>query len=339
MLISFVIPCYRSVDTLPKVVADIQNLVATREEYEAEIILVNDCSPDDTFGTIRKLTEQYDNIIGVDIAKNRGQQNALMAGFRHASGELIIGSDDDGQTPVESAFQLIDHLEEGDYDVVCARYVDRGNRSLFRRLGTWADRKMVKVFLEKPDSFNTAIYFVARRFVIDEIIQYNNPYPYWTGLLLRTTHNVGNVDVKQRDRLAGESGYNLRKLLGLWINGLTTFSIKPLRFATLLGGLMAIAGFIVMVVLVIMRLVSGFTVGWTSLIATNILIGGLILLVLGVIGEYIGRIYLSMNREPQYVVRRVIDRRNRNSQPSEQRLEHGGAGQPQQQEPEREEAE
>ena len=311
MLISFVIPCYRSTQTLPAVVASIQELMTTRDEYEAEIILVNDCSPDDTFGTIRQLTEQYDNVIGVDIAKNRGQQNALMAGFRLASGDLIIGSDDDGQTPVESAFQLIDHLEEGNYDVVCARYVDRGHRSLFRRMGTWADRKMVKVFLEKPDDFNTAIYFVARRFVIEEIIRYDNPYPYWTGLLLRTTHNVGNVDVKQRDRLAGESGYNLRKLLGLWINGLTTFSIKPLRFATILGGLMAIIGFIIMIILVILRLASGFTVGWTSLIATNILIGGLIMIMLGVIGEYIGRIYLSLNKEPQYVVRQVIDRKNR----------------------------
>ena len=151
MLISFVIPCYRSVDTLPTVVGDIQKLVDSRDGYEAEIILVNDCSPDNTFGVIEELTRQYDNVIGIDIAKNRGQQCAMMAGFRHASGELIIGSDDDGQTPVESSFELIDALFEGNYDVVCAKYVDRGHRSLFRRLGTWADRKMVKVFLEKPD--------------------------------------------------------------------------------------------------------------------------------------------------------------------------------------------
>lgn len=311
MLISFVIPCYRSVDTLPHVVQDIQNLVASRDGYEAEIVLVNDCSPDDTFQCIRQLTEEHGNVIGIDIAKNRGQQNAMMAGFHYTSGELIVGCDDDGQTPVETVFEMIDHLEEGDYDVVCARYRDRGNRSLFRKLGTWADRKMVKIFLEKPDEFNTAIYFVARRFVIEEIMQYDNPYPYWTGLLLRTTHNIGNVETVQKDRLAGTSNYNFRKLISLWINGLTSCSVKPLRFAALLGALMAIAGFVIILILVIMKLVSGFSMGWTSIIATNILVGGVIMLMLGVIGEYIGRIYLSMNKEPQYVIRRVIDRKNR----------------------------
>lgn len=311
MLISFVIPCYKSVNTLKKVVGDIQDLVKTREEYEAELILVNDGSPDDTFGTIRELTEEYDNVTGIDIAKNRGQQCALMAGFRHAQGDIILACDDDGQTPVETAFQLIDKLEEGDYDVVCAKYVDRGNRTLFRRMGTWADHKMVKVFLEKPDEFNTAIYFAARRFVIEEIVRYENPYPYWTGLLLRTTHNVGNVDVVQKDRLAGSSGYTITKLLSLWINGMTTFSIKPLRAATFAGGALAIAGFVIIIVLAIMKLCNpNVAAGWTSLIAINILVGGLIMLMLGMIGEYIGRIYLSINQEPQYVIREVIERRN-----------------------------
>ena len=311
MLISFIIPCYRSEKTLASVVDEIQRTVAGKEGYEAEVILVNDGSPDDTFGVIRSLTEKYDNVVGVDIAKNRGQQCAMMAGFRQARGELILACDDDGQTPVETAFELIGRLDEGGYDVVCARYVDRGNRTLFRRLGTFADRTMVKIFLEKPDEFNTSIYFVARRFVIEEIIRYDNPYPYWTGLLLRTTHNIGNVDVEQKDRMAGSSGYNMRKLLGLWINGLTTFSIKPLRFATLAGGLLAVAGFVIIIMLVITKLTnSDMAVGWTSLIATNILIGGLIMMMLGVIGEYIGRIYLGLNQEPQYVVRQVIDRRD-----------------------------
>jgi undecaprenyl-phosphate 4-deoxy-4-formamido-L-arabinose transferase len=314
MLLSFVIPCYKSVDTLPAVVQDIQNLVDTKDGYEAEIILVNDCSPDDTFHCIQQLADEYDNVIGVDIAKNRGQQNAMMAGFHYTEGELIIVCDDDGQTPVETVFDMINHLNEGDYDVVCAKYRDRGDRSLFRKMGTWADRKMVKVFLEKPDEFNTAIYFVARRFVIEEIMQYDNPYPYWTGLLLRTTHNIGNVETIQKNRLSGRSNYTIRKLLSLWVNGLTSCSVKPLRFATLFGALLALIGFIIIVILVIMKLTSGFSMGWTSIIATNILIGGLIMLMLGMIGEYIGRIYLSLNKEPQYVVRRVIDRKNRKCQ-------------------------
>lgn len=309
MLISFVIPCYRSAKTLGNVVEEIQNMMREHSEYDSEIILVNDCSPDNTFEVIESLTKKYGNITGIDIAKNSGQQCALMAGFRQAEGDLIIACDDDGQTPVDTSFRLIEKLFEGDYDVVCAKYENRGSRSLFRRLGTWADRTMVKVFLEKPDDFNTAIYFVAKRFVIEEIIKYDNPYPYWTGLLLRTTHNIGNVLVNQKNRAAGESGYTMRKLLSLWINGLTTFSIKPLRFATIAGSVLALIGFIIIVFLVIGKLVNAdISVGWTSLIATNILVGGLIMLMLGMIGEYIGRIYISLNESPQYVIRRIIEK-------------------------------
>ncbi len=309
MLISFVIPCYRSAKTLGNVVEEIQNMMREHSEYDSEIILVNDCSPDNTFEVIESLTKKYGNITGIDIAKNSGQQCALMAGFRQAEGDLIIACDDDGQTPVDTSFRLIEKLFEGDYDVVCAKYENRGSRSLFRRLGTWADRTMVKVFLEKPDDFNTAIYFVAKRFVIEEITKYDNPFPYWTGLLLRTTHNVGNVLVDQKNRAAGESGYTMRKLLSLWINGLTTFSIKPLRFATIAGSVLALIGFIIIVFLVIGKLVNAdISVGWTSLIATNILVGGLIMLMLGMIGEYIGRIYISLNESPQYVIRRIIEK-------------------------------
>ena len=307
MLISFVIPCYRSTLTLEQVVEDIQKLREKREGYDIEIILVNDGSPDDTFQLIRRLAERYENIIGIDIAKNRGQQSALMAGLKYANGDLIMSCDDDGQTPVETAFQLIDKLDEGKYDVVCANYTSRGKRSLMRRIGTYADRKMVKLFLDKPDEFNTAIYFVARRFVIEEIIKYDNPFPYWEGLLLRTTHNIGNIEVAQKERSAGESNYTIRKLLSLWISGLTTFSIKPLRFATLTGSILAFVGFVIIVLLVIFKLTrADVEIGWTSLIATNILIGGMIMLILGIIGEYIGRIYLGLNQEPQYVIKQVI---------------------------------
>lgn len=308
MLISFVIPCYKSAKTLGNVVGDIQTLMKGHKDYDAEIILVNDGSPDNTMEVIEDLANKYNNVVGIDIAKNMGQQCALMAGFRYARGEIILASDDDGQTPVETSFKLIDKLIGEDYDVVCAKYTDRGKRSLFRRLGTWADRTMVKVFLEKPDDFTTAIYFAAKRFVIEEIVKYDNPYPYWTGLLLRTTHNVGNVEVVQKDRLEGQSGYNLRKLLGLWVNGLTTFSIRPLRAATMTGMFFATTGFIAIIVILIQKLINpNMMSGWSSIIATLLIIGGLIMLMLGVIGEYIGRIYLSINRSPQYVIRRVID--------------------------------
>lgn len=315
MLISFVIPCYKSTKTIGHVVDDIENLMAERPELEHEIILVNDGSPDDTFATIKNLAKKFKSVIGIDIAKNRGQQCAIMAGLRHAKGDLIVSSDDDGQTPIETVFKLMDKLDKG-YDVVCAKYINRGKRSFLRRLGTKANRKMAEIFLGKPKNLFPSVYFVARRFVIQEIVRYDNPYPYMSGLLLRTTRKIGNVEVEQKDRIAGESGYSLKKLMMLWVNGFTTFSVKPLRFATIAGGIFALIGFLTIIGLVVQKVMNPhMSVGWTSIVATNILIGGIIMMMLGVIGEYIGRIYLSINKSPQYVIRTIVgDNAEKNEQ-------------------------
>ena len=308
MLISFVIPCYRSEKTLPQVVGTIQETLKTRKDFDSEIILVNDASPDDTWGTIKSLCSSYDNVKGINLAKNSGQQAAIMAGLRHTKGDLVAVSDDDGQTPIETVFEFYDCMEEGGYDVVCADYQDRGRRSLFRRLGSWADNTMMRMAVDRPEDIKLSVYFLAKRFVIDEIIKYNNAYPHMEGLLLRTTLNIGNVKVDQKERASGSSGYNFKKLLSTWVNGLTTFSIKPLRLAVILGMLMALAGFIIIVALVVVKIAGPeMEHGWTSLVATNILIGGMIMMILGVIGEYVGRIYLCLNQNPQYVVKEIID--------------------------------
>ena len=309
MLISFVIPCYKSENTIEGVVETIRNTVAVRGDFESEIILVNDCSPDGTFAKIKELTEKYENLVGVDISKNSGQACAIMAGLKLTKGDFVATCDDDGQTPIETVFQFYEKMQEG-YDVVCAQYGERGERSLFRRLGSLANDAMIKFCLDKPDEINTSVYFLAKRFIVDEMIKYENAYPHIGGLLLRTTHNIGNVDLIQKARAAGNSGYTLKKLLSLWVNGLTTFSIKPLRAAVLFGGIMALIGFIAIVILIIGKFTNAdMAIGWTSIIATNILVGGIILIVLGVIGEYIGRIYLCLNQTPQYVVREIIDKR------------------------------
>ena len=307
MLISFVIPCYRSASTIGHIVKEIENTMMQHREFGHEIILVNDCSPDNTFEVIKELAQNYESVIGIDISKNRGQQCAIMAGMRHSQGDLIVSCDDDGQTPIETVFQLIEKMEIDNHDVVCGKYVDRGKRSLFRKLGTAANRKMAEVFLEKPKNLFPSVYFVAKRFVIEEIIKYENPYPYMVGLLLRTTANIGNVEVTQKKRLEGKSGYTIKKLISLWVNGFTTFSIKPLRFATFIGAILGIIGFIIITALVVQKFINpNISIGWTSLIATNILIGGIVLVVLGMIGEYVGRIYLSINQTPQYVVRTIV---------------------------------
>lgn len=309
MMISFIIPCYKSEQTLESVVDGIENMMSAKPDFESEIVLVNDGSPDNTFATIRKLVDKYDNITGIDFAKNRGQQSAIMAAIKYSKGEIVACCDDDGQTPIDTVFRFIEKMETEGYDVVCANYVNRGKRSLFRRFGSWLNDQMSIYFLDKPKDVNTSVYFVAKRFVAEEMAKYDNPYPYITGLLLRTTGRIGNVDVEQKSRLAGQSGYNFKRLLSLWVNGITTFSIKPLRLANIIGCLLALIGFVIIIVLVIEKILNPHvSLGWTSIIATNLLVGGIIMMVLGVIGEYIGRIYICLNKTPQYVERTVIGR-------------------------------
>lgn len=310
MLISFVIPCYRSEKTLGHVVETIMETVSQREGFSCELVLVNDASPDGTWEVIRDLNAKYDNVTGIDIAKNSGQQSAIMAGLRQAKGELIAVSDDDGQTPVETIFEFYDCMEEGGYDVVCADYHGRGKRSLFRRLGSWANNTMTSFFMEKPEDLRLSVYFLAKRFVVEEMIRYNNAYPHMEGLLIRTTTNIGNVQVDQKERESGSSGYNFRKLLSTWVDGLTTFSIKPLRVAVFFGMMIGLIGFVTIIVLIIIKLFGPkMALGWTSITASILLIGGIIMFMLGVIGEYIGRIYLSLNHNPQYVIREVLEKK------------------------------
>ncbi len=305
MKISFVIPCYRSQKTLAGVIHEVQETMATLNGYTYEIILVNDASPDDTFSEIRRLCKENDNIIGIDMAKNFGQHSALMAGFHEVSGEIVVCLDDDGQTPANEVGKLLDKINEG-YDVVYAEYANK-RHSKFRNFGSHLNSIMTEQLLEKPKDLYLSSYFAVRRFIVEEMIRYDNAYPYITGLVLRSTKNICNVEVKHREREVGESGYSLSKLLGLWLNGFTSFSVKPLRLATFSGLFAAFLGLLFIIVTVIRRLVDqSIPIGWSSTISIILLMGGMILFVLGIIGEYIGRIYICINHSPQYVIREKI---------------------------------
>ena len=276
-----------------------------RPDFEHEIILVNDCSPDNTWQVIQDIARKDKRVTAINLAKNVGQPNALLAGFHHVSGDLIMTSDDDGQTPIDRVFDFYDELQKG-YDVVCARYTERNQPSFFRRMGSAMNRTMSDFLIEKPKDVYMAAVFMAKRFVIDEMTRYRHPYPYISGLLLRTTQNIGNVDVEQRSRVSGESGYTLAKLLRLWLNGFTAFSIKPLRVASITGFILALIGFATAIGTAIRKiLVPTIAAGWSSMIAVLLLVGGLILIFLGLIGEYIGRIYMCINETPQFLIKDI----------------------------------
>lgn len=305
-LISFVIPCYNSQNTISSVVDEIDGVMDLHKDYDYEIVLVNDSSPDDVWSVIKTLSEKKDYIKAISFAKNFGQHSALMAGYRVAKGNIIVSADDDGQTPVNQVFRMIDVLNEGS-DVVYARY-NEIKQSLVRKCGTWINGKMNEILLGKPKGLFASSYFVMRRFVARDMLKYNNPYPYIGGLVFRTTKKIVNVDVDHREREQGQSGYSLGKLFKLWMNGFTAFSVVPLRFSSLMGVICAIFGFIFGLFTVIRKLVvPRISVGWSSTVAIMLFIGGLIMLMLGMIGEYIGRIYISINNSPQYVIRETVN--------------------------------
>ena len=304
--ISFVIPCYGSEKTIEPVTEEIISVVSQRYEYDYEIIAVNDCSPDNVLGKLRTLARDNKRFKVINFAKNMNRPGAVMAGLNYATGDYVVVMDDDGQCPMENFWKLFEPIEEG-HDVSIAAYPER-KQSVFKNFGTFVNRKMAEFILDKPKKSQFTNFMIMRSFIVKEIIKYKNPYPYFTGLLLRTTSDIINVEMEERERISGTTTFTFFKMLGLWLNGLTAFSIKPLRFSSLIGVICAIIGFVFGIITVIQKLVRpDISVGWSSTVAIMLFVGGLIMLMLGMIGEYLGRIYISLNDSPQFVVKETIN--------------------------------
>lgn len=306
--ISLVIPCYGSQNTLRAVVDEIRDVFQTLP-YDYEVILVNDHSPDGVWDVITHLASAESRVLGINMARNFGQHAALMAGYRECSGEIVISLDDDGQAPVEKIPDLLDKIEAG-YDLVYGKYPEiKQNR--FRVFGSFVNDKMTEIMLGKPKNIKVTSFYAAKKFVVDEMVKYDKSYPYVIGLALRSTQNVANVTVEQRERAEGKSGYTFLKLLNLWFNGFTAFSVKPLRLATLLGVFCAFIGFLFGLYIIIHKIVTpAVPMGYSSLMAVLLFIGGVIMLLLGIIGEYVGRIYVCINNAPQYVIKEKVGKIN-----------------------------
>lgn len=308
-LLSFVIPCYRSEKTITGVVEEIKTTVAQRGGYEYEIILVNDCSPDSVYSVIEGLCAADSRVKGVNLSKNFGQHAAILTGLSVVSGDLVVVLEDDGQCPANEVWNLIDKLDDG-FDIVFARYSDK-RHSVFRNLSSRINDIMAEYLIGKPKHLANTGFIAMHRFVVEQVIKYKNPYPYLSGLLFQVSSKITNVDVTHRDRLLGSSGYTLKKLTALWLNGFISFSVKPLRIATLIGVVCASIGFGLGVYIIINKIINPcIAAGYSGIMATISFIGGMILLVLGMIGEYVGRIFISINNIPQYVIRNTVNINN-----------------------------
>jgi undecaprenyl-phosphate 4-deoxy-4-formamido-L-arabinose transferase len=280
----------------------VEEIITYVNRWEYEIILVCDCSPDHVWEEIKKLQEKYSSVHGILFSKNFGQHSATLAGYRHATGDIIVTMDDDGQSDPSAISRMIDKLHEG-YDVVYAKYPSF-EKSPFRVLGSWLNRKMAEILTDKPTGIQGNSFYAMQRFVKDEMVRYTNSFPYLGGLVFRVTSNITEIDVEHRGRKEGTSNYTLGKLVKLWVNGFTAFSVLPLRIASLLGIIFSCIGFILGLVFVVRKLLNPeIILGFTSIIVIVLFLGGVILLAVGLIGEYVGRIYIGQNQAPQYVIR------------------------------------
>ena len=305
MLHTVIIPCYKSSMTIRKVVEETMEQFKEMNRGEVEFVLVDDCSPDDgaTVAQLRSLVEDYPNVRAVELAKNGGQHNASMAGLNYARGDLIISMDDDGQTSPTQLPKLLDEIMKG-YDIVYGYYPHK-QHSGFRNMGSRFNQWTMRILLDKPKDMNTSSFWVIRRFVRDYAVQYRSAYTHLQGVFLRVTRNISCIPVEHFKREVGHSGYTFTKLVALWAN-IIGFSIVPLRIATLLGNFFAAVGLVGIIVVIIRKIVRPVTMlGWPSVMVSIFFFSGLILIFMGLIGEYLGRIFLGMCNNPQYVVRRI----------------------------------
>lgn len=307
MSYSIVIPCYRSSHTIRNVVEETAAEMERLGKLPFEFILVDDCSPDggETVRELRSLAEDHDYVTSVCLAHNGGQHNALICGLNYAKGDIIIFMDDDGQTHPSQLETMLGGLDD-DHDVVYG-YYDNKKHSGFRNFGSWFTHTTVRILIGKPKDMKTSSFVCMKKYVRDSIITYPAHYTQMQGLILRTVSadRIASVPIKHFDRAYGESGYTLKKLLGLWSN-IAGFSIVPLQFAQKAGVFISACGLLGMIVLIIRKVISKTKiVGWTSTMMTIIFFAGIIILTLGVVGEYVGRMFLTMGNYPQYVVREV----------------------------------
>lgn len=308
VLLSFVIPCYRSEKTIEKVYQEIRNTVAERQDYDYEIIAVNDCSPDNVLAVLSKIASKDEKFKVIDLAKNFGKHSAVMAGYGFVTGDLIVSLDDDYQCPANKLWRLVDPLLYEGYDCATALYKDK-KESVWKKIGSRVNTVMVQLMLEHPKGLKFDNFYAFKRFICIEILRYHNPYPFVSGLILRATHKIKMVPMEDRERADGNStGFTFKKSLDLLINGLTSFSVIPLRMATVIGFIMAAVGFFFVVFVIVNKILNPLvTMGYSSLMAVILFSAGMIMVMLGIIGEYIGRIFISINNSPQYVIRGTIN--------------------------------
>jgi len=307
VFLSIVIPVFNSEKTIKIVVDKITKVLSGHSNFE--IILVNDGSIDNSSRICLVMSQRNKNVRFLDLSRNFGQHNAIMAGLNYCSGEYIICMDDDLQTPPEEIWKLINKLEEG-YDVVFSKYKDK-KHSIGKRIGSKINSIMLNLLINKPADIYLSSFFIMKKFLAKEIIKNKESRPYIWGYIIRNTNNIGNVEVIHKKRSIGKTNYSFIKLTQLFFNGFINFSIKPLRILLVIGFFLGFVSIILIFILFIQKINDpNIPTGWTSTMIVIIFFSGLNLVSIGLVGEYVGRGFLIHNKQPQYLIRNKANTEN-----------------------------
>jgi undecaprenyl-phosphate 4-deoxy-4-formamido-L-arabinose transferase len=301
--LSIVVPVYRGAATVGTLV---EALSALKPEGGIEIVLVNDGSPDNSGDVCRALQRAARvPLTYIEHARNYGEHNAVMTGLRHARGAYVITMDDDLQNPPEEVIKLYDHARLGNWDVVYTRYAVKEHEG-WRNLGSRFANGAADLLLDKPKGLYLSSFRCMSALVVREVTNYRGPYPYVDGLIMQVTQRLDSIEVKHLARMEGRSNYTLKRLVLLWLNLATNFSVLPLRLAILAGVAMGFFGLLGALLVFVEALMGETPSGWASSMTVMLLIAGVQFLILGVLGEYVGRAFLSANGKPQGVVREAV---------------------------------
>ncbi|MDO4176973.1 MAG: glycosyltransferase [Bacillota bacterium] len=305
MLYSVIIPCYKSSHTIRQVVEMTSAELDKLNKKPYQFILVDDKSPDDgeTVRELKALADDYSFVKVVELAQNAGQHNAVMAGLNVAEGDVLIAMDDDMQTHPSQLYKMFAAFDEG-HDIVYGYYEDK-KQTGFRNFGSWVNHTSVRILIGKPKDMKTSSFWIIKKFVRDYVIEYSGTYTHLQGLFLRTSSDIVSVPVEHFERAYGSSGYTFKKLVSLWSN-VMGYSIVPLRIARNAGLILSILSILGALAVILKKLLAPTSaVGWYSMMVAICFFSGLIMLFLGLIGEYLGRLYMGMTNKPQYVVRNI----------------------------------
>jgi len=302
--LSLVIPVYNGSRTIGPLVEHTAKIFGSTS---FEIVLVNDGSADDSETVCARLAEKFPQTVTfVHLSRNFGEHSAVLAGFTQARGRYVAVLDDDGQNPPEEVIRMLDELKCKNYDVVYGHYIEK-KHSWFRNLGSRFNDRIATLMLHKPKDLYLSSFKVMNRFLVNEIIKYRGPYPYTDGLIYRVTRNIGQIPVEHRVSQSGPSRYTLRRLVRLWLNMFLNFSIQPLRISVYVGLFASCLSIVALVAILIDKLwiTKNVTLGIPTVLGSIVFFAGIQLMILGLVGEYLGRLYLDHTGTPQYVVRYV----------------------------------